>query len=287
MKFRLNRKQSQQPKTREMTPWEAYQSRAAQRQKQAKTPKWFRRAKRIGDKLPRLRHQRNQKLARRLTLLLGIFLVVMGLMVYLVSPLSHVQTVRIQGARALSSRQIQRAVGITPGDSIFNVWGHERALQQRAPKRNSRIKRATVRFHQPNRVTVTVTEYVTAGYVMRQGQYYEVLENGVVSQQSVTQPKSGTPVYGNFKSAKTLRRMILQYAKLSAPIKHSISEIQASPTKTDPQRIHLFMNDGNEVYASLTTFARKMAYYPSIASKMKQKGVVNLEVGAYSYAFKK
>ncbi|CAJ1227335.1 cell division protein DivIB [Levilactobacillus zymae] len=287
MKFRLNRKQSQQPKTRDLTPWEAYQSRAAQRRKQAQTPKWFRRAKRIGDKLPRLRHQRNRKLARRLTLLLSIFLVVIGLMVYLVSPLSHVQTVRVQGAHALSARQVQRAVGVSTGDSIFKVWGHEKKLQQQALRHNSRLKHATVQFHQPNRVTVRVVEYITAGYVMRQGQYYEVLENGIVSQQSVTQPKSGTPVYGNFKSAKTLHRMILQYAQLSTPIKHSISEIQASPTKTNPQRVHLFMNDGNEVYASLNTFARKMAYYPSIASKMKQKGVVNLEVGAYSYAFKK
>lgn len=286
MKFRLNRRQSQQRKTREMTPWEAYQSRAAQQKRQAKVPKWFRRAKRIGDKLPRLRQQRHRKLARRLTLLLSLFLIVIGLMVYLISPLSHVQVLKIQGGHALSDRQVQRAVGVTPGDSIFKVWGHERALQRQAPKRNSRIKRATVHFQQPNRVTVKVVEYVTAGYVVRRGQYYEVLENGIVSQQSVAQPKSGTPVYGHFTSAKTLHRMILQYAQLSTTLKHNISEIQDSPTKANPQRIHLFMNDGNEVYASLNTFARKMAYYPSIASKMKQKGVVHLEVGAYSYAFK-
>lgn len=285
MKFRLNRDKSQQP--RDLTPWEAYQSRAAQRAKQAKTPNWFRHAKRIGDKLPRLKHQRNRQLFRRLALLLGSFGLVILVMVYLVSPLSHVKTMRIRGADALSTKQVERAVAVRPGDSIFKVVGHEKRLAQQAPKRNSRLKRVSVTFQQPNRVTVTVVEYVTAGYVMRQGQYYEVLENGVVSQQSVTQPESGTPVYGSFNSAKTLHRMILQYARLSAPIKRNISEIHDAPTKANPDRVHLFMNDGNEVYASIATFAKKMAYYPSIASKMKQKGVVNLEVGAYSAPFKK
>ena len=122
---------------------------------------------------------------------------------------------------------------------------------------------------------------------MKQNRYSEVLENGIVSEQSVTQPKSGTPVYGNFKNAKTLHRMILQYAKLDSEIKRSISEIHDAPNKDNPNRVHLFMNDGNEVYASIPTFAQKMAYYPGIAAKMKQKGVVNLEVGAYSYPFTK
>ncbi|MDT7014776.1 cell division protein FtsQ/DivIB [Levilactobacillus namurensis] len=285
MKFRLNRKQSQTP--RELTPWEAYQSRAAQRRKQAKTPKWFRHAKRIGDKLPRLRHQRNRQLARRLTALLSGFMVVILVMVYLVSPLSHVSSVRVTGRQALSTRQVTTAVQIQRGDSIFNVLGHQRRLARQALKRNNRLKRVKISFQQPNRVRVRVVEYVTAGYVMRQGRYYEVLENGIVSHQSDAQPESGTPVYGSFKSTKTLHRVILQYAQLPAAIKRNISEIHDAPTKADPDRIHLFMNDGNEVYARIDTFATKMAYYPSIASKMKQKGVVNLEVGAYSAPFKK
>lgn len=285
MKFRHDRKQA--PRSREQTPWEKYQSRAVQQRKRAQTPRWYRRTKRIGDKLPRLRQQRHRELARRLALLLSIFLVVIGVMVYLISPLSHVQAVTVKGTQELSAKQVQRAVGIRPGDSIFKVVGHQKRLQRVAPQHSTRLKRVRVQFQAPNRVTVRVHEYATAGYVVRNGQYYEVLENGVVSQQSVSQPKSGTPVYGKFKSTKALHRMILQYARLSTAIKHSISEIQAAPTKMNAQRVHLFMNDGNEVYASIGSFAKKMAYYPSIAHRMKQKGVVHLEVGAYSSAFTK
>lgn len=47
------------------------------------------------------------------------------------------------------------------------------------------------------------------------------------------------------------------------------------------------MNDGNQVIASIDTFAEKMQYYPSIVSKMNYTGVVDLEVGAYSYPYGK
>ncbi|MFC6274589.1 cell division protein FtsQ/DivIB [Levilactobacillus tangyuanensis] len=285
MKFRLNRHDDKQQKS--LTPWEKYQEQQDEQKRQKKTPNWVHRAKRIGDKLPKLKHQRNLKLYRRLGLLLGVFTVVILAMVYLVSPLSHFQKITVRGAEALSAKQVQQAAGVRPGDSIFSVTGHESKVAKRAVKNNSRIKKARVIFAKPNHLTIRVVEYETAGYVMRDNRYDEVLENGIVSHQSVSQPKSGTPVYGNFKSSKSLHKMILQYAKLDADIKRSISEIQASPTKSNPNRLHLFMNDGNEVYATITNFSTKMAYYPGIAAKMKQKGVVNLEVGAYSYPFKK
>lgn len=286
MKFRLNRNESKQQQ-HALTPWEEYQEQAEEKRKQAKTPKWIHKAQRIGDKLPRLKHQRNRKLIRRLTVLLTSFTVVILAMVYLVSPLSHFPTVKVTGTVALSAKQVQQAAHIHAGDSVFKVLGHEQRLAQRARKRNTRLKNVQITLRRPNHVTIHVKEFATAGYVMKQNRYYEVLENGVVSQQSVTQPQSGTPVYGHFKHAKTLHRMILQYAQLNGDIKRSISEIQDAPTKDNPDRVHLFMNDGNEVYASIASFAKKMAYYPGIAAKMKQKGVVNLEVGAYSYAFKK
>jgi len=189
MKFRLNRDDSKQQ--RSMTPWEEYQAQAERKRKQDKAPKWVHKAKRIGDKLPRLKHQRNRKLIRRMTILLTTFTVVILAMVYLVSPLSHFKTVRVMGAEALSTKQVQKAVRVRPGDSIYNVVGHQQQLARQAVKRNSRLKTVKIQFRQPNHATIRVVEYATAGYVMKQDRYYEVLENGIVSQQSVTQPKSG------------------------------------------------------------------------------------------------
>lgn len=45
------------------------------------------------------------------------------------------------------------------------------------------------------------------------------------------------------------------------------------------------MNDGNTVYATMDTFGSKINYYPGIAAQMPTKGVVDLQYGAYSYAY--
>ena len=44
--------------------------------------------------------------------------------------------------------------------------------------------------------------------------------------------------------------------------------------------VHVYMNDGNEVIAQISTFSRKINYYPQYTAKMKFKGIIDLEVGA-------
>jgi cell division protein FtsQ len=68
-------------------------------------------------------------------------------------------------------------------------------------------------------------------------------------------------------------------------VKNNISEIHNAKTKINPYRIKIDMNDGNKIIADTRTVDKKMKYYPSIASQMKKKGVIDLEVGAYSYPF--
>ena len=74
MKFRLNRNDKKQQETLTLKVTSARR----RLRKQAKAPKWVHQAKRIGDKLPRLKHQRNRKLVRRLTIPLTSFTVVTG-----------------------------------------------------------------------------------------------------------------------------------------------------------------------------------------------------------------
>ena len=45
------------------------------------------------------------------------------------------------------------------------------------------------------------------------------------------------------------------------------------------------MRDGNTVYGDLNTIGDKMGYYPAIAASMKNKGIIDLQVGAYSYDY--
>ena len=65
-----------------------------------------------------------------------------------------------------------------------------------------------------------------------------------------------------------------------------ISQINATPSTSDPYAITLFMNDGYEVRADITSLASKLNYYPSIIAQIEnqqqfEKGIIDIEVGSY------
>lgn len=272
----------------QLTPWERYQRDAEENHAQAERRhfSWSGKRIRIGDKLPKLKKQRHRLVTKRAALLLGVFTLGLVIAGYFVSPLSHIQKVVISGTDRLTIKQVTAATDIEPGVAVWSVIGHSREISQRARKVNPQVGSVKTRLVGINQVHVTVKENKIAGYLVTGSHYQRVLENGLILKNNYSQPGGGSPIYANFKSGARLERMIGQYAKLPSAVKHNISEIKYSPSKANPERIHLYMNDGNEVYATISTFASKMTYYPGIAAKMKTKGIVNLEVGAYSYSFK-
>lgn len=284
----FNRKpRNQRPE--QLTPWERYQQRVAhnQEQEQRRHFNWSGRRIRIGDKLPQLKNQRQRSLVRRSALLIGLF--TLGLLIagYFISPLSHIQRVTITGTDRLTRQQVMHATSIQPGGSVWAFVGHDQRVSRRANAANPQIASVTTQLTSYNQVKVTVHEIKVAGYLVNGDYYQRVLENGQILTKQYSQPGGGSPIYANFKSGERLKTMIAQYAKLPAAVKHAISEIKFAPSKENAARVHLYMNDGNEVYATISTFAKKMTYYPGIVAKMKSKGIINLEVGAYSYSFKK
>ncbi|RRK11572.1 cell division protein FtsQ [Lactiplantibacillus garii] len=272
----------------QLTPWERYQRRAEANDAESKRRhfSWLGKRIRIGDKLPKLKTQRRRLVAKRATLLISMFLIGILIAGYFISPLSHVQKVTITGTDRLTRKQVTRATRIQPGVSVWAVVGHDQRISRAAKRQNPQIGRVTTKLVGLNAVHIKVHEIRIAGYLVNGNHYQRVLENGLILKASYSQPGGGSPIYANFKSGQRLEKMIAQYAKLPSAVKHAISEIKFSPTKGNPERVHLYMNDGNEVYATITTFASKMTYYPGIVAKMKTKGIINLEVGAYSTPFK-
>ncbi|CAJ1228571.1 cell division protein FtsQ/DivIB [Lactiplantibacillus xiangfangensis] len=273
----------------QLTPWERYQRRAEQNEAQSKKSHFSRWGKqlRIGDKLPKLKTQRRRLVVKRAALLISLFLMGIVIAGYFISPLSHVQQVKVSGTDGLTVKQVTRATKIQPGVSIWAVIGHDQRTSHQAKQQNPQIGKVTTKLVGLNQIHIKVNEIRVAGYLVDGNHYQRVLENGLILKTSYLQPGGGSPIYANFKSGARLEKMIAQYAKLPSAVKHAISEIKFAPTTSNPQRIHLYMNDGNEVYATISTFASKMTYYPGIVAKMKTKGIINLEVGAYSYSFKK
>ena len=266
-----------------LTPWEAYQQQQQQSQKKQKA----RSKPTIEHKLPRLRELRHKHLVRRLALLLTVLVMILVVAGYFVSPLSQINLISVSSNQQslLSEQTVIDASGIQTKDSVVDVLLHRHSIAKKMTTREPKIKSATISIRHLRNVELKIKTYKTVGLMVRGSRYYPILENGMIAKDSTAQPTSNHSVYSHFKSGKKLQLMIKQYNKLPATVRNSISEIRFTPTKLNPERIHLYMNDGNQVYATISTFAKKMQYYPSIAKEMQKKGTVNLEVGAYSYPF--
>ncbi|WP_125980239.1 cell division protein FtsQ/DivIB [Loigolactobacillus iwatensis] len=263
-----------------LTPWETYQKKQKQQSKKTNT---------IESKLPRLKELRHHHLVNRLVILLVTFVIIILVAGYFVSPISKVGNVQVanNGKTTLSTQSVIDASGIKASDLVISTMLHQTKISQRAKQAEPKIKQFSLSISGLHSVTLHVTEYKTVGILLKNNRYYPILANGrVTSSGSGHQIAGNYSVYSNFKRQQTLQKMVQQYNQLPSDVQNGISEIHFAPTKLNPKRIHLYMNDGNQVYATLESFSKKMRYYPSIAKQMKKKGVVNLEVGAYSYPFK-
>ncbi|HET7580655.1 MAG TPA: FtsQ-type POTRA domain-containing protein [Bacillales bacterium] len=233
----------------------------------------------LEDRIPKLKEQRRQKTNRRLTLYLSVFFLLILLVLYFLSPLSHVGKVTVTSNHFVDKQQIVSASGLSHQTSFWDV--HAKTIQQNI-KDIKEIKSVEVEKHFPNTVSINVTEYGRVAYLKTDGQYYPILENGMrLAAIKKGEIPEGAPILVDWPKGKHLNKMAAQLQKLSAPIVRQISEIYYTPTDLFPGAITLYMNDGFEVRALIRNFAQRMADYPEIISKInpQTKGIIRLRVG--------
>lgn len=280
------RQQPQKSEPAELTPWEAYQ--AQQKQKQTKQ-KNSGSKRTIESKLPKLKEVRRKRLRRRLLVLIVILTVFLLGAGYFASPLSRVGTLNIEGKgqTTLSDQAVLDATGIKSNDLVIKTLWQRKQITQRALKKEAKLSSFQFKITNFHQLTLQYREHKMVGVLLQAGRYYPILSTGRITDDgSGKQSKSNYTVYSQFTPGSDLKAMVQQYNQSPVKIRSAISEIHFVPTKVNPQRIHLYMTDGNQVYATIKTFAKKMRYYPNIAKQMTKKGIINFEVGAYSYPAK-
>ncbi|MFK5705117.1 cell division protein FtsQ/DivIB [Ligilactobacillus sp. LYQ139] len=232
---------------------------------------------------PRKEPWRLSRVRRRaLVLVIGFSFAVM-VTVISVLPISRISSVRVTGTDNATGQAIVQASQLQPRQSLIMVYPRMVAVDRQIKQKVNSVRSVTVQIV-GRQVVLRVREYPIVGYQRKAGQYYKVLASGAVGQTKIQRINGNYPIFYGFKP-RELRAMAAQVNRLPIKVRQAISEIHAQPNRIDPQRVHLYMNSGNEVIARVDTFAAKMKYYPVIAAKMKANGVVDFEVGAYSYPF--
>jgi cell division protein FtsQ len=238
----------------------------------------------IEDRIPKLKEQRRKKANRRLVMVLILFFTMILFIIYFQSPLSKVKNITVSGNESYTEEEIERHSGITTQD---NIWKMDSDKAQQALENLPEVDKADISVRLPNTVTIKLIEHEKLAYLSEGSDFHAVLESGKILEKGLADEMPvNAPILIGFSEGKALDAMIASLETLPGEILSTISEIHYNPSETDAYRIHLFMNDGYEVNATLRSFSDKMLHYPSIVSQLKlTKGVIDLEVGSYFKAY--
>ena len=237
----------------------------------------------ISNKVVGIKKQRRNSSKKRISVLAWFFGIILLIMIYIISPLSKVTDITISGNNELSNERVEKATTIWRGRLIWTAFLAQRHLEREVKIRDPQIRSLRVNLRGPQSVHVANTENNLLGEGRIGKQKYAVLTNGQL--QLTTAQNTNIDFKGFEKDREQLKILGQQLGKLRPVIYHGISSIEYQPTKEFPHQIILYMKDGNTVKANLTNIGDKLKYYPSILTKMKDQGIVDLRVGAYSHDY--
>ncbi|WP_379945722.1 cell division protein FtsQ/DivIB [Enterococcus devriesei] len=240
------------------------------------------------DRLPNIKHERNQRLLRRSTILIGLFSIPALLLLYYISPLGKIGGVSVEGNQRISAEAIEKELNFSVGDNLWSQYFDRQDNIKNLKKQELQIEDASVQFKGFNHFEVKVKEYPEVAYIDNDGKYSPVISNGKIIPIEVAKGNGDLPILESFTSSKRILSVLEQYKKLSGEVKQGISQIKYAPTDENKELLEIFMNDGNKVLVSIHDMGTKMQYYPQIAKEMsakEMKGVVDMEAGIYSYPY--
>lgn len=240
------------------------------------------------DRLPNIKHERNQRLVRRASVLIGLFSIPALLLLYYISPLGKLGGVSVKGNEKISTEIIKKELNFTVGDNLWSQYFDRKDNVENLKKQELQIEDAEVHIDGFNHFEVQIKEYPEVAYLESNGKYSPVISNGKIIPIEVEKSDGELPILENFTGSKRILKVLEGYKKLSEEVKQGISQIKYAPTSENKELLEIFMNDGNKVLISINDLASKMKYYPQIAKEMSDKeikGVVDMEAGIYSYPY--
>ncbi|WP_107839249.1 cell division protein FtsQ/DivIB [Metasolibacillus meyeri] len=237
----------------------------------------------IEERIPTLRAKRRRRSNVKFILLTTIFGIILFLLLYFQSPYSDIKTIDVTGGSIEDATFYTKQSGLNIGDSM---WSFKEDDIEKQILRQDWVKTVTVKRKWLTTVSIQIEEWNKVAYIAKDNDFYPMLENGVILSVQDQLIPIDAPIFLKFDDEKIRKRLLQELAKLNPEVLAMISQIKATPTSTDPYAITLFMNDGYEVRAEITTLASKLNHYPSFVAWIEnteghEKGIIDIEVGEY------
>lgn len=240
----------------------------------------------IEERIPSMREKRRRKTNKKFLFMLTVFVVALLAILYFQSPFSKIGDISISGAVLHENVFYKEQSGLTTDDPLwsFNTDEIEESLTTIKGVKEVAVSRKWLR-----NIEISITEWDTVAYIEEVGQYSLLLENGETFPAGVLVLEAEAPILNNFTNEDSLKRISAQLLEMKDDVYQLVSEIIFDGAAEDEDSITVYMDDGFEVRAIISTFAENMDFYPEITAQLKgyEKGVIDMEVGTFFAPFSK
>lgn len=231
----------------------------------------------IEERIPTLRERRRKRSNRKFAALLFVFVSLLFILLYSQSTYSEVRSIEVHGAELFDGESYKHASTLAIGDSM---WSFDSAKIEQHLEALEWVKAATVDKKWLTSVEIEIEEYKEMGYLDQGSGYQVVLSNGVVLNQPITVVEG--PIFTNFEEEPKREALVEQLVNTDPEVQNLISQVILDTEQEQADYVTIYMNDGNEIKAILSTLADKINYYPSVTAQLDdQKGIIDMEVGIY------
>lgn len=221
-------------------------------------------------------------------LLIVVFnLLIIGIMLFFVSPYSKIDTVSVRGNNMVYDQNVIDATQVKKGDPLLKTYRQLKQIENTVTKQLQQVSKSKAKITHINELQIEIEEYDTVAYLSSDEIYLRVLENGTILEQEYSVSLGNQPILSGFKEGKALDTMIEELEQLEKSTLDLISEIELTKKESNPFFIKIFMNNGNQVLTSIPSFSEKISYYPEMIQAVEgEKGVFDMEAGIYFVPFK-
>lgn len=228
----------------------------------------------------------NRKVYLKYTLLMAVFLIALSLSFYTISPYSKVTEVNVEGTREVYDQVVFESSQINPGDSLIETVFNKNSIEEGIEDANVQVSAAELKVSGLQTITLSVDEYSTVAFLLEEGNYRKILENGKILEESFPRITDNQPILIGFDQGSALNRMLVEYEKVDDTVREMIAEIEKLENDRNELLIRVSLTDGNEALASIPSFSERINYYPQMRETVDgQQGLFDLEAGAFFVPF--
>ncbi|CAM3086679.1 cell division protein FtsQ/DivIB [Filibacter tadaridae] len=234
----------------------------------------------IEERIPSMRKKRRRKANKKFLFILTVFVCALLAILYFQSPLSRIGKISVNSTLLHDQAFYIGMSGLAPDEPL---WDFNSSDVEKKLKKVEGVKAVSVSRKKFRDITIKITEWDTVAYLEDEGEFSLLLENGEVFPNAKLIPQEEAPVLKDFGDSTVRKRLTKQLLEIDDHVYQLISEIIFAGKKEDKDSIILYMDDGYEVRADLSTFAERMNYYPRVIAQLNgiEKGVIDMEVGVF------